>query len=45
MRRLKETAAAIGMTCAALAVIVGWATWPLCLFVLYSIAAQVGLGR
>ena len=45
MGRIKQTAAAFGMTCAALAVIVGWATWPLCLFVLYAIAAQVGLGR
>jgi len=45
MGRVTQSMAAVGYTVAAVAVIVGWATWPLCLFALYSIAAQVGLGR
>jgi hypothetical protein len=45
MGRVTQSMAAFGYTVAAVAVIVGWATWPLCLFVLYAIAAQVGLAR
>jgi hypothetical protein len=45
MGRVNRSMAAVGYTVAAVAVIVAWATWPLCLFILYAIAAQVGLWR